>query len=72
MARFALVLPTACALLFGVATLNAQQATTQPAPPLAPPFGTPVKLDQAIEIANAAMAEAKKMNANDGLNDAKT
>jgi uncharacterized protein GlcG (DUF336 family) len=53
---------TVCAALFAGTALHAQQQAAAPAPPPAPPFGTPVTLDQAARIAQAAIAEAKRMN----------
>ena len=46
-----------CITLAGVDS-RAQQVS----PPPAPPFGTPITLEQAMTAANAAMAEAKKLN----------
>jgi uncharacterized protein GlcG (DUF336 family) len=57
------VITAACALLLIAAGVQAQQ---QPAAPAAPPpaITPPIMLDQAKAAADAAMAEAKKINVN--------
>ena len=62
---FRLALLIVCTALFAGSALHAQQQTAAPvapSPPPAPPFGMPVTLDQATKMADAAIAEAKKLN----------
>src|SRR6516164_373421 len=47
------------ALVFGT-TVHAQQPA--PPPPPLPEYGSTVTLEQAMKVANAALAEAKKLN----------
>lgn len=51
----------AAALIFGTA-VHAQPATPAAPPPL-PQYGPTITLEQAMKAANAALAEAKKLNA---------
>lgn len=65
MRRFSLITVAACAaLMFGTA-VHAQQ------PPAAPPplldYGPNITLEQAMKAGQAALAEAKKMNLNEGI-----
>jgi glc operon protein GlcG len=62
MRRFVLAVTFVCATLFAGIGAQAQQPSNTPSPPPAPPFGMPVTLTQAIKIADAAIAEAKKIN----------
>ena len=50
------------ALVFGTA-VHAQQ----PAPPPLPDYGPNITLEQAMKAGQAALAEAKKMNLNEGI-----
>ena len=52
----------ACAMF----AINAAQAQNAPPPPL-PDYGPPITLDQAAKAANAALAEAKKLNVLEGI-----
>jgi len=61
MRRLALTILMLGLVTFGGGT-SAQQPSATPAPPPAPPFGTPVTLSQAMKIAEAAIAEAKKID----------
>jgi glc operon protein GlcG len=44
-----------------LAQANSPAAAQQPAPPPAPPFGTPITVEQAQKAAEAAMAKAKEI-----------
>ncbi len=59
-------LVTCAAMLLATSAL-AQQASRPPTPPPAPPFGTPVTLEQAETAVRAAVAEAKKNNLNEAI-----
>jgi len=61
MRRMFLMTAVACAaVLFGL-NAHAQQPGS-PAPPPAPPYGSPITLEQAKKVAAAAEAEARKNN----------
>ena len=57
------VIATSAALVF-TASVFAQQA---PTPPPAPPFGTPISLEQAMLAMQAAIAEAKRIGVNEAI-----
>jgi len=59
MHRLSLTVMAACAALMLGTTTHAQQ----PAPPPLPDYGPTITLEQAMKAANAALAEAKKLNA---------
>ena len=48
-------------------TLSISAASAQNAPPPLPDYGPPITLDQAAKVANAALAEAKKLNVLEGI-----
>ena len=58
MHRPSLTAMAACAALMLGSTIHAQQ----PAPPPLPEYGPTITLEQAMKAANAALAEAKKLN----------
>ena len=60
MRHLPLIAVAACAALMFGTTVHAQQPAPPPAP--LPEYGPTVTLDQAMKAANAALAEAKKLN----------
>jgi glc operon protein GlcG len=62
--RRVLAAASACAVLL-VQAANAQQPTNT-SPPL-PDYGPPITLEQAAKAANAALAESKKLNVQEGI-----
>jgi uncharacterized protein GlcG (DUF336 family) len=49
------------------AALSISAASAQNAPPPLPDYGPPITLDQATKVANAALAESKKLNVLEGI-----
>jgi glc operon protein GlcG len=61
MRRLSLMTVAACAALIFATAVHAQPATPAAPPPL-PQYGPTITLEQAMKAANAALAEAKKLN----------
>ena len=55
------------AVTLGLLTLGSAQAQNASPPPPLPDYGPPITLDQATKVANAALAEAKKLNVLEGI-----
>jgi glc operon protein GlcG len=58
---------SAAAALLLVTTVHAQQPAPASPPPPLPDYGPNITLDQATAAANAALAEAKKLNVVEGI-----
>jgi glc operon protein GlcG len=61
MRRLSLIAAAFAAMTF-IPAAHAQQQSTSPAPPPAPPYGTPITLEQAKKVAVAAEAYARAHN----------
>jgi glc operon protein GlcG len=66
MRRLSLVTMTAAAVMMLGTAVQAQPASPAAPPPL-PQYGPTITLDQAMKAANAALAEAKKLNASEAI-----
>jgi len=66
MRRLSLIITAAAAVLMFGTAVYAQQPAAPPPPPL-PDYGPNITLDQAMKAGQAALAEAKKMNLNEGI-----
>jgi glc operon protein GlcG len=68
MRRLSLItMAAAAALMFGTAVHAQPAQAPAAAPPPLPDYGPTITLDQAMKAANAALAEAKKLNVIEGI-----